>query len=118
VNVTTAIEVLDGAVRDCKKKNVQTPEVYEALNLLQRVVSPAWLILQFRNALDRRSETDLEREGQRQVLGASLNGIRRCCLQWLHRRIDQLARQYSATRDEKTMAQLADVSRRVGKLKS
>jgi len=60
MNVTTAMQIPDGVVRDCKNKNGQTPEVYEALNLLQRVVSPTWLIPQFRNAFDARSETDLK----------------------------------------------------------
>jgi len=75
--VTAALVVLDDAVNRCMKE-----EVFAALDLLAAKATVKWPFEQFRNALIADKGTqEFEKEAKRQVLMASLNGIRRA----LHR---------------------------------
>ena len=77
MTVLEALAILEAAVLECKKRNINTPEVREALNLLERYVRPAWLMLQFRHhALKERPAKYVERKVQQQVLLATFPGIR------------------------------------------
>jgi len=81
--VTAALAVLDDAVNRCMKEdNVCMAEVLAALDLLAAKATVKWPFEQFRNALlaDKGTQ-EFEKEAKRQVLMASLNGIRRA----LHR---------------------------------
>jgi len=66
-----ALAILEAAVLECKKRNINTLEVRDALNFLEPHTQPPWLILQYRNALDSDWTTDVGREGQQQVLCAT-----------------------------------------------
>src|SRR5262245_12053398 len=67
-----ALAILESAVLECKKKNVNTPEVKEALDSLERYIYPKWLIPQFRHeASNGYGNSDVDREGQQQVLRAT-----------------------------------------------
>jgi hypothetical protein len=67
-----ALAILESAVLECKKRSVDTPEVHEALTLLEPHIQPEWLVQQFRHhALKARGEKLFEREGQQQVLRPS-----------------------------------------------
>ena len=58
-----ALAILEAAVLECKKRSVDTPEVHEALTLLEPHVQPEWLVQQFRHhALKARGEKLFERE--------------------------------------------------------
>ena len=77
MTVLEALAILEAAVLECKKRNVNTPEVREALDLLESHIQPEWLIPQFRDhALTDRTDKHVEREGQQQVLRATFPGIR------------------------------------------
>ena len=49
MTVLEALAILEAAVLECKKRNVNTPEVREALDLLESQIQPEWLIPQFRD---------------------------------------------------------------------
>jgi hypothetical protein len=59
---------LEGATLECKKRDIDTPGVREALNLLEPRIQPEWLILQFRQHIGGERENGYQREGQQQVL--------------------------------------------------
>ena len=73
MTVLEALAVLEAAVLDCKKRDVDTPEVREALDFLERHIYPKWLIPQFRHNLERTAQPHIEvgKEGQQQVLRAT-----------------------------------------------
>ena len=50
MTILAALAILEAAVLESKKRNVNTPEVKEALDLLERYVWPKWLIPQFRHS--------------------------------------------------------------------
>ena len=87
---------------ECKKRNVNTPEVSEALELLESHIQPEWLIPQFRyHALEDLTDNHVEREGQHQVLRATFPGIRDSVKELIGRMMDALAGNFAATHDMK-----------------
>jgi hypothetical protein len=63
MTVLEALAILESAVLECKKRSVDTPEVHEALTLLEPHVQPEWLVQQFRHhALKARGDQMFERE--------------------------------------------------------
>lgn len=71
----TALNILEDAVHRCASEDVSTPEVLDALDILATQAKVRWPVEQFREALT--GEPDVAKEGRRQVLSASLNGIKR-----------------------------------------
>jgi hypothetical protein len=69
---TTALAVLEEALERCRREDMRTAEVYGALDFLEGLAFRKWPFEQFRDAL----ENSTSEEGRRQVLNASLNGIR------------------------------------------
>lgn len=69
---TTALAVLEDALERCRREDMRTPEVFAALDFLKARATVQWPFEQFRDAL----ENSTSEEGRRQVLNASLNGIR------------------------------------------
>jgi len=49
MTVLEALAILEAATLDCKKREVDTPELRAALDLLEPHIQPAWLIPQFRH---------------------------------------------------------------------
>jgi hypothetical protein len=82
MGVPNALIVLEDAVDRCMTDNVETPAVLAALDFLDRQATVVkWPFDQFRKALaPKEGELDLNREGRRQILNASLNGIKRAVL--------------------------------------
>lgn len=77
MTILEALAVLEDAVSECKKRNVNTQEVSEALELLEPYVRPEWIIPQFvTTRSNTRADSYVEREGQQQVLCATFPGIR------------------------------------------
>ena len=61
-----ALAILEAAVFECNTRGISTPEVKEALDLLEPHIWPEWLIPQFRHHVE--DEEQLEkREDQQQV---------------------------------------------------
>jgi hypothetical protein len=73
----TALAVLENAVNRCMTEDVCTGEVSAALEYLATQTTLKWPFDQFRRALAESTRDGIEKEARRQVLNASLNGIRR-----------------------------------------
>jgi hypothetical protein len=73
MTVLQALAILEAAVLECKKRNINTPEVKAALDLLEPYIRPQWLIPQFRHNHERTAQPHIEvgKEGQQQVLRAT-----------------------------------------------
>jgi hypothetical protein len=100
VTILQALAILEAAVLECKKRNVDTTEMREALNFLEPHIYPKWLIPQYRDHVtehDRTNYVALER--QQQVLRATFPGIRESVRVLFEVRVDRLARRFLVTKD-------------------
>jgi hypothetical protein len=81
MDIYTALTTLEDAVRLCITENVATEEVLAALDFLGAKAAVKWPFEQFREAITpQEGELNVNREGRRQLLDASLNGIKRAVL--------------------------------------
>ena len=102
MTVLKALAILEAAVLECKKRDINTPEVTEALDFLEPHIWPTWLVPQYRHELDEPGDKGYEREGQQQVLRPSFEGIRDSVRDLLGMWLDQLAREFARLVEEKT----------------
>jgi hypothetical protein len=117
MTVLEALAILEAGVLECKKRNVDTPEMREALNFLEPHIYPKWLIPQYRDhVLDHDRTTDVALEGQQQVLRASFTGIRNAVRVLLEVRMDSLASKFHETKDLKVRDEIYRLSRELSKL--
>src|SRR5215475_3707625 len=96
--ILEALAILEAATLECKKREVDSPELRAALDLLEPLIQPAWLIPQFRHNLDGEQEHDYPaREGQQQVFRVTFPGIRDSVRALIRKRMDALARKFHET---------------------
>ena len=117
MTVLEALAILEAAVLECKLRNVDTPEVTEALDFLEPHIRPTWLVPQYRHALDGHGDREYDREGQQQVLRPSFDGIRDSVRNLLGIRLDRLTRQFATTQNVKVKAEIDRLTAEYDKLK-
>jgi hypothetical protein len=116
--VIEALSILEAAVLECKKRDVDTPELREALDLLKPYVRPEWLVPQFRyHALYKHNKTEVDGEGQQQVLRATFPGIRDAIAILLEVRFDALASKFDKTHDLEIKEEIGRLAIEYAKLK-
>jgi hypothetical protein len=80
MTVLDALAILEAATLECKQRDIATPEVGEALDFLQPLIWPEWLIPGFRYHVQltevNLDEVDLDKEAQEQALRAIFSVIR------------------------------------------
>ena len=106
VRVLEALRILEAATVDCKTRNIDTPEVREALDLLEPYCRPEWRITGFRERLKRREEFGSGGEGQQQVLRVYFGGIYDCVRERLALQIGKLNYRYRKTKDAAVKGEL------------
>jgi hypothetical protein len=118
VTILEALAILEAAVLECKKRDVDTPEVREALDFLEPHIRPAWLIPQFRGSLERTLQPHVEvaKERQQQSLRTTFPGIRNAVRVLLEVRMDALAKKFHETHDMKVRDEIYRLSRELIKL--
>src|SRR6266403_3966127 len=101
MRVLEALRILDDATVECKVRNIDTPDVKEALDLLDPYCRPAWFVRTFRDSLQRgMNYIGLpEFEGQQQMLRVQFAGIYRNVRQLLIARLGRLGAKYCKTKD-------------------
>ena len=102
---------------ECKKREINTPEVKNALDSLEPYIRPEWLIPQFRHNIGGEREKDYQREAEQQVLRATFPGIRDSVRELLGVRADALARKFHETHDMKVKDEIDRLAREREKLK-
>jgi hypothetical protein len=117
MTVLESLGILEAAVLECKKRDIDTPEVRAALELLEPHVRPEWVIPQFRyHALEHNGDSYAEREGQQRVLRATFPGIRDCVRELLVVRAAALARKFHETHDMAMKDEIERLLKEYGKL--
>ena len=116
MTASEALAILESATLECKKKDINTPEVTEALNLLEPHIQPPWLIPQFRYYLDSDPSVELNKQGQQQVLRATFPGIRDSVRELIGKQMDALARKFHETHDMAVKDEIDRLAREYAKL--
>ena len=117
MTILEALAILEAAVLECKKREVDTPELRAALDLLEPYIQPAWLIPQFRHNLHGEEEHDYStREGQQQLFRVTFPGIRSSVRELVGRKMDALARKFHDTHDMKVKDEIERLARERAKL--
>jgi hypothetical protein len=102
MTVLEALATLESATLECKQRDIDTPEVREALTLLEPHIQPEWLIPQIRYHVQRYGQQHWwELEAQQQVLCAIFPRIRESVKELIGKQMDALARNFPATHDMK-----------------
>jgi hypothetical protein len=113
-----ALAILEAAVLECKKRDVDTPEVRAALDFLEPYVRPQWLIPQYRDhVLDHTRTNEVDLEGQQQVLRATFSGIRDSVKELVGQHMDSLAQKFARNDDMKVKDEIERLAKEYGKLK-
>src|SRR5262252_9980103 len=117
MTVLEALVILEAAVLECKKREVDTPELRAALDFLEPHIQPAWLIPQFRHNLDGEREHEYAaREGQQQVFRVTFSGIRNSVRALIGKQADALARKFHETHDMAVKDELERLLKEYGEL--
>jgi hypothetical protein len=119
MTVLEALSILEAATLECKKRDVDTPAVKAALDLLEQHIRPDWLVPRFRHhTLNRRHNgNEVDGEGQQQVLRATFPGVRDSVKELVGKMMDALAREFHETHDLKVKDELERLVKEYGKLK-
>jgi hypothetical protein len=118
MTVLEALSILEAATLDCKKREVDAPELRAALDFLEPQIQAAWLIPQFRHNLDgERADKYAAREGQQQVFRATFPGIRNSVRAVIGKQTDALARKFHETHDMAVKDELERLLKEYGELK-
>ena len=114
MTLSEALAVLESATLECRKGDINTPEVTEALNLLEPHIQPPWLIAQFRYQLSR--DPCVELEFQHQVLRVTFLGVRESVRKLIGKQMDALARKFHETHDMAVKDEIERLAREYAKL--
>ena len=117
MTVVRALAILEAATLECKKRDINTPEVRETLDFLKAFIQPPWLIPHYRHELDAVGDARIGREGQQQALRASFRGIRTWVRELLYERMNRLVREFATIRDPKMKEEIDRLSRQLTKLR-
>jgi hypothetical protein len=117
MTVLEALATLESATLECKQRDIDTPEVREALTFLEPHIQPEWLISQFRYHVQRYGQQHWwELEAQQQVLCAIFPRIRESVKDLLGKQMDALAQNFAATHDMKVKDEINLLAKEYGKL--
>jgi hypothetical protein len=116
VPVLEALKILEDAVLDCQKWDIDMPEVKEALDVVNPYCA-RWQVEGFRDNLRPvAGRSGAELEGQQQVLRIYFGGIYRSVRALLQVRITRLVIQYTRSQDEALKAELDCLTAELAKL--
>lgn len=106
MRVLEALKILEAAVIECKTRDVTTPEVREALDVLEPYCQPEWRVAGFREQLKRSEEFGPSGEGQQQSLRTYFSGIHSCVRMLLSEQIGKLQYCYRKKNDAAVKAEI------------
>ena len=106
MRVLEALSILEATTVECKKREIDTPEVREALDVLEPYCRPEWRVKGFRHHLKRGEEFGSIGEGQQQNLRIYFDGIHDNVRQLLSAQIGKLSYRYKKTKDLAVKAEL------------
>jgi hypothetical protein len=100
MNVGWAVDILRRAALECKEREIRRSKLYEALDFLEGLLDPNWLVRRYHQELrwDRRNER--EKEELREILRVTTRGIQHACTRYLVDQLNELAKNYRGNFDE------------------
>src|SRR5262245_14550632 len=116
MTASEALAILESATLEYQKRDINAPEVMEALNLLEPHIQPPWLIPQLRYHLDCDPSVEVNIEIQKQALRATFPGIRNSVRALLGKQADALARKFHETHDMAVKDELERLLKEYGEL--
>jgi hypothetical protein len=99
LRILDALKILEAATLECKTRDIDTPEVREALDVLTPYCRPEWRIAGFHEHLKPIEQFGPSGEGQQQNLRVYFSGIYSNVRQLLQARVTALETRYRKTRD-------------------
>ena len=107
MRVLEALKILEAATIDCKTRDIDTPEVREALDVLAPYCRPEWRIAGFRKHLRRHERVRaLATKVSNRFCGFISQGIHTCVRELLAGQIGKLNYRYKKTNDAMLKAEL------------
>lgn len=106
MRVLEALRILEAATLNCKTCRIDTPEVNQALDVLEPHCRPEWRVEGFRHSLEPHGDSGNDREGQQQVLRVYFAGIHGSVRKLLSAQIATLSYRYRKTHDQAVKAEL------------
>jgi hypothetical protein len=100
VRILEALKILEAATVECKTRNIDTPEVREALEVLAPYCQPEWRIRGFREHLKPSEQFGLSGEGQQ------FGGIHDSVRKLLSSQIGKLNYRYRKTKEATVKAEI------------
>ena len=117
MRLLAALKILEAATLDSKKRDIDTPEVRQALETLDPICTPKWRVTGFRHQLKPHAgQSGHELEGQQQVLRVYFGGIYTCVRALLAARINKLNYWYKKTNDSAVKAEIDRLSAELDKM--
>ena len=117
MRILEALRILEDATVECKVRDIDTPDVKEALDLLDPYCRPTWFIEGFRNHLrPGKGQFGPEFEGQQQNLRVNFGGIHADVRHMLISRIGRLGVRYCKTKDPAIKAEINRLNAEFAKL--
>jgi hypothetical protein len=104
--VLEALRILENATLDCKRHSIDTPEVNEALDVLEPNCRPEWRVTGFRHHLKAHDGFGNSGEGQQQNLRVYFGGIHDNVRKLLSALIGKLNYRYRKTKDNVVKAEV------------
>ena len=101
MTIIEAIIILEIATAECRSKDVDTPAVNQALNVVELYVRPEWVVPQFRYHLRRLGNSAIDIADQQGILSAMFSIINDCLKDLVRKTMEALACEYDETRDSK-----------------
>ena len=106
MRILEALKILETATIECKTREIDTPEVREALELLTPYCRPEWRIAGFRDHLKPSEQFGPSGEGQQQNLRVYFGGIYDNVRKLLSQQIGKLNYRYRKTQDAAVKAEI------------
>ena len=116
MRILEALRLLEVATIECKLRSIDTPEVREALDLLDPYCRPTWYVEEFRNHLAPCREFGPSLEGQQQNLRVNFAGIYRNVRRLLAAQVGRLRFRWNKTKDPALGAKLDRLTDELAKL--
>lgn len=89
--ITWAVDILRRAADECTVREICRPKVYEALEFLEPLLEPRWLVRRYRTELRWDRRNDREKEELREALRAAARGIQQACAALIVDQMNDLA---------------------------
>jgi hypothetical protein len=117
MTIIEAITILEIATVECRNKDVDKPDVNQALDVVELYVRPEWVVPQFRYHLQREGNNAIDIADQQAVLNATFFIINDCLKELVRKTMEALACEFDETRDLKVKEEIWRLVREYTKFK-